>query len=81
MSSRDSTNKIKLDNEKRVHMINAIKEYFANEREEDLGDLAASLILDFFIEKLGTEIYNQAVRDSYVYMNEKIQDLFEIEKH
>ena len=62
-------------------MIAAIKEYFLNEREENLGDLAAALILDFFIEKLAPEIYNQGVQDSYIYMTEKVQDLFEIQKY
>lgn len=74
-------NKIKLNEDKRNNMIKSIKKYFKDEREEDIGDLAAVLILDFFLEKLGPEVYNQAVYDSYVYMNEKIQDLFEIEKH
>ena len=73
--------RIELSKEKKDYMIGAIKEYFINEREEDLGDLAAALILDFFMEKLGPEIYNQAIQDAYMFVNEKIQDLFEIEKH
>lgn len=75
------SNVIKLDKDKRDSMISHIKEYFLNERDEDLGDLAAALVLDFFIGKLGPEIYNQGVQDSYKYMNEKIQDLFEIQKY
>lgn len=74
-------NRIKLSQERKDQMIKTIKEYFINEREENLGDLAASLILDFFIEKLGPEIYNQGIQDSYIFMNEKLQDLFEIEIH
>lgn len=74
-------NKIELSKDKKDHMIAAIKEYFLNEREENLGDLAAALILDFFIEKLAPEIYNQGVQDSYIYMTEKVQDLFEIQKY
>ncbi|HSH34967.1 MULTISPECIES: DUF2164 domain-containing protein [Bacillota] len=73
--------RIELSKDKKDYMIGAIKEYFINEREEDLGDLAAALILDFFMEKLGPEIYNQAIQDAYMFVNEKIQDLFEIEKH
>ena len=73
--------KIEIGKEQKHRMIADIKEYFLNEREEDLGDLAAALILDFFIAKLGPEIYNQGVQDSYMYMNEKIQDLFEIQKY
>lgn len=75
------SNKIELDQEKKDSMIFHIKKYFLEEKHEDLGDLAAVLILDFFVEKLGPEIYNQGVQDSYSYMNDKIQDLFEIEKY
>lgn len=72
--------KIKLSKENRQYMISEIKTYFLNEREEDLGDLAAGLILDFFIEKLAPEFYNQGVYDSYNYMNDKIADLLGIQK-
>ena len=61
-------------------MVSAIKSYFITEREEELGDLAAGFILDFFIEKLAPEFYNQGVYDSYKYMNEKIEDLLGIQK-
>lgn len=74
-------NRIKLSKEKRDYMISAIKQYFANERDEDLGDLAAGLILDFFLEKVAPEIYNQGVFDSYKFMGEKIEDLLGIQKY
>ncbi len=35
-------------------MIDSIKEYFYNERDEELGDLAAGMILDFFSGKIST---------------------------
>ncbi len=73
-------NKIKLTNEKREYMISAIKNYFSNERDEDLGDLASGMILDFFIDELATEFYNQGVYDSYVYMNDRCEDLLSIQK-
>ncbi|MDD4237321.1 MAG: DUF2164 domain-containing protein [Desulfotomaculaceae bacterium] len=73
--------KIKLSKEKRQYMISAIKTYFMKEREENLGDLAAGIILDFFIEKLAPEIYNQGVYDSYKYMNDRIEDLLGIQKY
>jgi len=75
------SNKIEIDKDKRKALISAIKTYFAQEREEDLGDLSSSLILDFFIEKIAPEFYNQGVLDSYKYMNEKIGDLLEIQKY
>jgi len=74
-------NKFKLSKENRNEMILAIKTYFQTEREEELGDLAAGFILDFFMEKLGPEFYNQGILDSYRYMNEKIEDLLGIQKY
>jgi len=62
-------------------MVAAIKLYFSNERDEDLGDLAAVLILDFFLEKLAPEIYNQGVFDSYAFMGDRIDDLLGIQKY
>lgn len=52
---------IKLTKEKRDKMVSSIKNFFHEEREEELGDLAANLILDFIIEELAPEFYNQGV--------------------
>ena len=69
-----------LSKDERNEMILEIKTYFFNEREEELGDLAAGLILDFIIEKLGPKFYNIGVNDSYRYMSERIDDLLGIQK-
>ena len=71
---------MKLSKEKKDIMIEEIKKYFLNERDEDLGDLASSLILDFFVEKLGPEVYNQGIQDAQRYMEEKVIDMLELEK-
>lgn len=73
--------KIELSKEKQEQMISLIKDYFKEERDEELGDLTAMLILDFFIEKLAPEFYNQGVYDSYKYFSEKVEDLLEIQKY
>jgi len=73
--------KIKLSQEKRQYMISSIKTYFMEERDENLGDLAAGIILDFFIDKLAPEFYNQGVYDSYKYMSDRIEDLLGIQKY
>lgn len=74
------SNKINIPKEKRSDMISEIQRYFENEREEELGDLAAGLLVDFIIEKLGPEFYNQGVFDSYVYMTDRVEDLLGIQK-
>jgi len=75
-----NTNKIKITKEKEADMIKSIKEYFSNERQEELGDLASSLILDYIIEELAPEFYNQGVYDAYQFMNDRNEELLSILK-
>lgn len=77
----DEKYKIKLTKEKKDDMISAIKTYFFNEREEELGDLAATMMLNFILEEIAPEIYNQGVYDSYKYMNDRIEDLLSIQRY
>jgi len=77
----NNKNRIKLTKEKKNDMVTKIKNYFLEEREEDLGDLASGLILNFIIEELAEEFYNQGVYDSYEYMNDRIEDLLSIQKY
>lgn len=69
-----------LSKEKRAELIGKVKQFFEDERDEEIGDLAAGAVLDFMLEKLGNEIYNEGVKDSYSYMNDKIIDLLGIQK-
>ncbi len=73
-------NPIELSQERRETMISEIKNYFSQEREEVIGDLAAGFLLDFILEKLAPEIYNQGVYDSYKYLEEAAEDLLAILK-
>ena len=70
----------KLSKEARDRMVGLIKAYFLEEREIDLGDLAASLVLDFFAETLAPEFYNQGVYDAHRYMVERAEDLLAFQK-
>lgn len=72
-------NKIKLSKDKEEHLLNEIKRYFSEERDEDLGDLASMLILEFVTEKLGPEFYNQGVYDAHKYMSDRCEDMLSIE--
>jgi uncharacterized protein (DUF2164 family) len=72
--------KIKLTKEKRADMISSIKTYFLNERDEELGDLGSNFMLDFIIEKLAPEFYNQGVYDSYKYMSDRLEDVLSIQR-
>jgi uncharacterized protein (DUF2164 family) len=73
-------NAIELTKEKKDEMVLAIRNYFLTEREEEIGNLAAVLILDFITEKLAPEFYNQGVQDSYRCIQDMIEDLLAIQK-
>ncbi|GAB6168636.1 DUF2164 domain-containing protein [Clostridium carnis] len=72
--------RFELSKEKRENLKNEIKTYFYEERDEELGDLAANMILEFFMDKLATEFYNQGVEDSYKYIIDRAEDLLGIQK-
>lgn len=74
-----NTDKIKLTKEKEKYMTDAIKKYFSDERDEDLGDLASSLILYFIIDELAPEFYNKGIYDAHRYMSDRCEDLLSIE--
>jgi uncharacterized protein (DUF2164 family) len=73
-------NTLKVTKERRDEMISQIKNYFLKERDEEIGDLAAGLILDFILEKLAPEFYNQGVYDSHQYIKDAAEDLLSIQK-
>jgi uncharacterized protein (DUF2164 family) len=71
---------IKLTQEQQKAAIEELKRYFQTEREEEITDLAAALLLDFILKNIGPYIYNQAIKDAHYFMNEKIEELFALEK-
>jgi uncharacterized protein (DUF2164 family) len=76
----NKNNAIKLTREKKDEMVSQIKNHFLKEREEEIGNLAAGLMLEFITEELAPEFYNQGVQDSYLCMQDMIEDLLAIQK-
>ena len=71
---------IELKKEIREVLMEDLKRYFANERDEDLGNLGAELLLDYILINIGPYIYNKGIEDSYNYMSERVEDLLSLEK-
>ena len=70
--------KIELKDERLKTLSEKVQVYFRNEHEDPIGELKASLIIDFFIKELGAEIYNQAISDAHDFVQDKLIDLEEI---
>ena len=43
--------------------------------DEEVGDLKAKLLLDFFLGELGPTVYNGAIADAQAYFQGKVADL------
>ncbi|GAA0177494.1 DUF2164 domain-containing protein [Clostridium sediminicola] len=71
--------KIELNKENRDLIIEEIKKFFYEERDEEIGELASMLFLDFIMENIAPEIYNKGVKDSIAFMTDKIDDMYGLE--
>ncbi len=69
-----------IDDSARNQMTDEIKNYFLEERGEELGDLAAMLILEFFADKLAPHFYNKGIQDGHEFMAQRLDDIFELNK-
>ncbi|MGL4989856.1 MAG: DUF2164 domain-containing protein [Sarcina sp.] len=72
--------KFNISKQEEKQLINEIQLFFKNERGEDIGELFASIVLDFIIEKIGPSLYNQGVYDAHKFLNDSLDDLLSITK-
>lgn len=70
----------KVSRDDKERMKEQIKKFFYEERDEEIGDLASELVLDFFIENLAKDFYNIGVNDAKSYFEERIENVLEIQK-
>ena len=66
---------IKMQKEVEKYLIGSIKRFFTEKMDDDIGDLKASLVLDFCVREIGPSIYNQAIADAQAYFQDKASDL------
>jgi uncharacterized protein (DUF2164 family) len=66
---------ITLKKETRDRAIESIRRYVAENLDEEIGDLKAGLLLDFFLGEIGGCIYNRAIGDAQACFQEKVADL------
>jgi uncharacterized protein (DUF2164 family) len=53
----------------------SLQRYVSENLETDIGELQASLFLQFCLEEIGPAVYNQAISDAQRYMQERALDL------
>ena len=66
---------IKLNEARLKAITEEVQTYFRNEHDETIGALKAEMLIEFFIKRLGPQIYNQAIDDANTFIHDKLIDL------
>lgn len=66
----------KLSPEQQKYAINQLQSFFLNERDEELSELSAFLLIDFITQKLGPLYFNKGIEESQRFMSERVEDLY-----
>ena len=69
------TRPTELTREARAQAIASIQRYFEENLPEPIGNLPAGQLLDFFMEEIGPVIYNLAVGDAQLRLQQRVMDL------
>lgn len=64
-----------LSDEKRAEALKNIIAFFQDERDEEIGLIAAEELLDFFLQTAGEEIYKKAIHDVKKLIKERMEDI------
>jgi uncharacterized protein (DUF2164 family) len=66
---------VSLSDDARKQSIASIKRYFTESLDQDIGELKASLLLDFFLKEIAPSVYNSAISDAQAYLRDRVADL------
>ncbi|NLM69578.1 MAG: DUF2164 domain-containing protein [Firmicutes bacterium] len=68
--------RLQLTIEEQRQLIKSVQDFFLREQDQEIGDLAAMLIIDFMIKQLGPVYYNRGIQDAIKVMGDKLDDLY-----
>jgi uncharacterized protein (DUF2164 family) len=66
---------VRLTPDQRKQAIQSIGRYLEDELEQDIGEMQAGFLLDYFLTEIAPIAYNQGVSDARRFVEEKLQDL------
>jgi uncharacterized protein (DUF2164 family) len=71
----DGPVRIKLSDEALERLADETCKFVAAEFDSELSDFQSRRLIDFFVQKLGAPVYNQAIQDARQYLQTKLDDL------
>jgi len=66
---------IELSENAREQAVASVRKYFKEELDQEIGELKASLVVDYFLTELGPVVYNAAISDARAFFDERAADL------
>lgn len=72
--TRRSLNVLLTKDEERKAMAD-ITAYFLDERSEEIGIIAATSILDFFLMDIAPKVYNRGIKESRTVVQEALEEI------
>lgn len=66
---------ISLSEDATKQAIASIRRYFKEELDQEIGDLKAGLVLEFFINEIAPSVYNGAISDAQTFLRDRVADL------
>jgi uncharacterized protein (DUF2164 family) len=69
--------KIVLPKEEKAAAVTRLREYFADELDQEIGALPAEFLLEFFANDIGPFFYNQGLRDAHAALTKQMEDFGE----
>lgn len=68
---------IRFSKEDRAAVTAKLRDYFARELDQELGQLPAEMLLDFIGTEIGGAFYNRGVHDAQQLVQQKAEDIVE----
>jgi uncharacterized protein (DUF2164 family) len=72
---------IELSDVLKKDVVEGIKQFFLQQRDEELSDFQATTVLEFILADIGPYIYNQALEDAHTLMGHQIEELYGLQKY
>lgn len=66
---------IKFSKDETKAIVDRIRDWFLDERDEDLGQIPAEMVLNFFAEEIGGYFYNRGLYDAQALVAKRTDDL------
>jgi len=66
---------IELTKQEIADIIPSLQRYFREEMDEELSELRAKLLLDYFLKEIAPFAYNRGVKDAEQYFRARVEDL------